>query len=245
MLHLITGSCFPKSVRFCPTRTKKYYPAWYIPYCLDDYQNVTRSKPNPYEMWDREWKAAGLKTRELQPFDISLLPQHLKLRLKPTREFFQPKYRAELSLDYKRRLFGVYGLASGVDPATLFVEPRTDSFDQAVEQATTRPIPEVLEERRRAEREASEAEEKLMKNIKTSLAKMPELLTKYEAQQQKQAEQTEIRELKKKAILEEARDRFGYYVGPQDPKFKKLREEVEEREKLMRKEKRKRDPSGN
>ncbi|KAA0185662.1 Growth arrest and DNA damage-inducible proteins-interacting protein 1 [Fasciolopsis buskii] len=227
----------------CPTRAKKYYPGWRVPYSLDDFQNVTRSKPNPYEAWDNEWKAAGLRSRELQPFDISLLPQNLKWRLKPTKEFFQPKFRSELTLDYRRRLFGVYGLASGVDPATLFLEPRTDKFDQAVEEATTRPISEVLEERQRREKEAAEAEEKLMKNIKASLAKMPELLTKFEAQKQKQAELAEAKELKKKEILEEARDRFGYYVSPQDPKFKKLREEIEARQKQMRKEKRKKNQS--
>lgn len=44
-------------------------------------------------------------------------------------------------------------------------------------------------------------------------------------------------------IFFQARDRFGYYVSPQDPKFKKLREEIEARQKQMRKEKRKKNQS--
>ncbi|VDP76694.1 unnamed protein product [Echinostoma caproni] len=244
-IRQIFSVCTPKFVGLSASRAKKYYPSWHVPYILDDYQNVTRSKPNPYETWDREWKKAGISARELQPFDISHLPGHLRSRLHPNVEFFQPKYRSEMSLDYKRRLFGAYGLASGVDPATLFVEPRTVAFDQAVEQATTRPIDEVLDERRRDEQARSEATEKLMKTIKTNLAKMPELLTKFEAQRQKQLEQEAAKELKKKAIMEEARDRFGYYVSPQDPKFKKLRDELEEREKLKRKEKRKKEATQN
>ncbi|KAF7255228.1 hypothetical protein EG68_07105 [Paragonimus skrjabini miyazakii] len=74
-----------------------------------------------------------------------------------------------------------------------------------------------------------------MKTIKKNLQTMPELIDKFQTRQSKQYAVSETEVQRKKAIMEEARDRFGYYVDPRDPKFQKLREEIEEREKTARK----------
>ncbi|KAG5448181.1 hypothetical protein CSKR_105689 [Clonorchis sinensis] len=209
--------CSP-SVQILPCRFKKYYPSWKTPFILDDFQTFTQSSPSSYEEWNREWKKSNLP-KALQSFDISRLPSHLKKRLRPTKDFFIESSPVESTLDYKRRLFA--------------------KFESALEKATERPIEEVLEEAKRAKVAFDELVNERIKNIKSNMKKMPELIEKHELQKSKQHSISELEEQKRKAVLEEARDRFGYYLDPRDPKFIKLKQEIEEREKLAKKQQKK------
>ncbi|KER27155.1 hypothetical protein T265_05766 [Opisthorchis viverrini] len=204
----------------------------------DDFQTFTQSSPSSYEEWNREWKRSDLP-RALQSFDISRLPSHLKKRLRPTKDFFVESSPVESTLDYKRRLFGEYGFISGVDPSILFVDPEVASFESSLGQATERPIEEVLEEAKQAKAAFDELVNERIKNVKSNMKKMPELIEKHEFQKSKQHSISEVEEQKRRAILEEARDRFGYYLDPRDPKFIKLKQEIEEREKLAKKQQKK------
>ncbi|OON23639.1 hypothetical protein X801_00454 [Opisthorchis viverrini] len=237
MRGAVSWLCAP-SVQFLPCRFKKYYPSWKTPFILDDFQTFTQSSPSSYEEWNREWKRSDLP-RALQSFDISRLPSHLKKRLRPTKDFFVESSPVESTLDYKRRLFGEYGFISGVDPSILFVDPEVASFESSLGQATERPIEEVLEEAKQAKAAFDELVNERIKNVKSNMKKMPELIEKHEFQKSKQHSISEVEEQKRRAILEEARDRFGYYLDPRDPKFIKLKQEIEEREKLAKKQQKK------
>ncbi|CAH8864043.1 unnamed protein product [Trichobilharzia szidati] len=217
-------------------RNKKYYRKWWIPYHLDDYQTITRTQPNGYEKWDQEWNDSHLPS-ELQFFDTSRLPTHLKARSNPSREFFNIKSRKEQTEDYRRRLFGEYGFKSGINPAYLFMDEKEVSFEREKEKLLENSVVEVVNAKQEEEIKTRKENEELMLQIKKNLEKMPELLKKYYAQEAKQSVTKVEKTDKMNMLLEEARDRFGYYPHKNDPKFLKLVEEFSEQNKLGRKQK--------
>lgn len=226
----------PKVPFFFCNRSNKYYREWAKAFQMEDFQNVSRSRPTGYAQWDLEWDRSNIPN-ELQPFDISRLPTHLKSRLNPSKDFFIVANRCEATKDYRRRLFGEYGLASGVNVSSLFLN--NDEIEAARERQAFREksIREVTKSKQHeAEVELKKIED-LMEKLKENLLKMPEIIQKHYAYDGKQRSSSANVKQKNEVIMQEARDRYGFYLHPHDPKFKKLKEEFEEREKLERKQK--------
>ncbi|CAI2731861.1 unnamed protein product [Schistosoma spindalis] len=219
-------------------RNKKYYRYWWIPFHLDDFQTITQSKPNSYERWNQEWMDSKLPI-ELQYFDTSHLPSHLKARLKPSNKFFKITSRKEKTEDYRRRLFGEYGLHSGINPALLFMNDNEIIYEKNKENLLEDSILQVINTKTEQEKQARLDNETLMLKIKKNLDKMPELIKKFHEQEDKQSSMKDIKEAKINKYMEEARDRFGFYPSKKDPKFIKLIQESDEQNKLQRKQKKK------
>nr|VZI31280.1 unnamed protein product [Spirometra erinaceieuropaei] len=216
-----------------PVRTKKYFRNWRRPYSLNDYFNLSQTKPDVYQQWEAEWKAAPHLPRVLKAFDINRLPHSLVSRAKS--QCLPVGTGRERLPGYQRRLFGIYGLASGVDPGQLL-----DSYECI---AREREIKEHLEPdiatfkaevARRRQEEARKTEERI-RRISANLERLPAMLEKYEATQAKKAAATQALQAKKRELLEQARDRFGYYVDTRDPKFLRMVEEKEAQAKLEKK----------
>ncbi|CAH8538195.1 unnamed protein product [Schistosoma turkestanicum] len=220
-------------------RHKKYYRHWEIPFHLDDFQTITLSKPNAYERWNQEWTNSCLPN-ELQYFDTARLPIHLKARMQPATEFFKISSRKEKTEDYRRRLFGEYGLQTGVNPGCLFMDQNELAYEQNKENLRESPVIEVVNAKKEQEEKARQDNEALMLRIRKNLSKMPEMLEKFRNQQAKHLSVDLVKQDKMKMIMEEARDRFGYYPTKHDPKFVKLLQKYEEKNKMERKEKKKR-----
>ena len=68
---------------------------------------------------------------------------------------------------------------------------------------------------------------------------MPQFIKEYKNKLKKKEEQEQIAQSKKMAMIEEARDFFGYHIDQTDPRFEQLRESREEEEKKMQKKKKK------
>jgi len=64
---------------------------------------------------------------------------------------------------------------------------------------------------------------------------MPQFIKEYHAKLEKAAEQERQDEAKKRALLEEARDYFGYSIDPRDVRFEQMKLQKEEEEKKQRK----------
>jgi hypothetical protein len=71
------------------------------------------------------------------------------------------------------------------------------------------------------------------------MAKMPQLIQEYRSKLAKADEQELQREAKRRALLEEARDYFGFNIDPRDPRFERMQEMKEEEEKKLKKLKKK------
>ena len=68
---------------------------------------------------------------------------------------------------------------------------------------------------------------------------MPQLIDEYRKKLSKADEQEQQREAKRQALLEEARDYFGFDIDTRDPRFERMQEMKEEQEKKMKKLKKK------
>ncbi|KAL5106650.1 Growth arrest and DNA damage-inducible proteins-interacting protein 1 [Taenia crassiceps] len=219
--------------RFVPSRSKKYYPGWRDPFSLTDYDNLSKGYPSVTDQWDTEWSSTKIVPYELKAFDINRLPHHLVAR--DRRVTLPIKYDHERRLAYQRRLFGIYGLSSGVDPCKLF-----DSSEYLVkENEIKKRLEPDIEEFKRREAEENvvkmKAEEERIRKVTENLERLPEIMEKYRANQEKKAQAAQAQEEKRRKLMEEARDRFGYYIDHRDPKFLKLVEEKHEEAKLARK----------
>ncbi|VEL12900.1 unnamed protein product [Protopolystoma xenopodis] len=223
---------------FIPLRGRKYYINWRSHDQLTDYQNLTRGWPSVYEQWHSELKDSILPS-EFQALDINRLPRHLRSRSKCKVEPFLPIEVEGTPLDYKRRLYALYGSSSLVDPSELFPTSRDIKYERLKESQFERPVMEVINEKK-DEKEAFKLKvAQTMKNIQREMEKMPKLIEKLNSHQAALRENKILRESKNKELLEEARDRFGYRVDIRDEKFLKLKqekfqEEIEDKKRIKR-----------
>ncbi|CDI97931.1 growth arrest and DNA damage inducible [Echinococcus multilocularis] len=229
----VSSPCHKLLFLCVPSRSKKYYPGWRDPFSLTDYDNLSKGYPSVTDQWEAEWSSTKAVPCELKAFDVNRLPHHLIAR---NRRIPLPvKYDHEQRPAYQRRLFGIYGLSSSVNPCELF-----DSYEYLAREGEIkkRLEPDIGEfKRRRIEANAAKAkvEEERIRKITENLERMPEILEKYRANQEKKAQAAQVQEEKRRQLLDEARDRFGYYVDHRDPKFLKLVEEKHEEARLAKK----------
>ncbi|VDL98995.1 unnamed protein product [Schistocephalus solidus] len=216
-----------------PVRTKKYFRSWRRPYSLNDYFNLSQAKPDVYQQWEAEWEAAAHLPRVLKAFDINRLPHSLVSRAKS--HCLPVEGGREQLPGYQRRLFGIYGLASGVDPGQLLDSCEFIAREREIKEHLEPDIDTFKAQAAKRRQEEAQKTEERMQRISANLERLPAMLEKYEAAQAKKAAAVEALQAKKKELLEQARDRFGYYVDTRDPKFIRLVEEKEAQAKLERK----------
>jgi Growth arrest and DNA-damage-inducible proteins-interacting protein 1 len=75
--------------------------------------------------------------------------------------------------------------------------------------------------------------------VAKQMAKMPQLIDDYRSKLKKADEQERQREAKRHALLEEARDYFGFKIDPRDARFERMQEMKEEEKKKLKKLKKK------
>lgn len=71
------------------------------------------------------------------------------------------------------------------------------------------------------------------------MAKMPQIIDEYRGKLAKADQLEEEREAKRRVLLEEARDYFGYDIDPHDPRVERMQEMKEEEERKLKKQKKK------
>jgi len=83
------------------------------------------------------------------------------------------------------------------------------------------------------------AKERREKNelVERQMAKMPSIVDQYRTRLSKTDEAERKQREKKQELLEQARDFFGYYLDPKDPRFEQMALEKEEEEKRLKKKK--------
>jgi len=71
------------------------------------------------------------------------------------------------------------------------------------------------------------------------MSKMPQFIKEYHAKLEKAADKERQQEAKRRELLEEARDYFGYSIDPRDPRFEEMQLRKEEEELKLKKKKKK------
>ena len=67
------------------------------------------------------------------------------------------------------------------------------------------------------------------------MKKMPEFIKEYQMRLRKESEKESEMQKKKQALLDEAREYFGYNISPSDPRFEQMKLQKEEEEKKGKK----------
>ncbi|XP_073351056.1 large ribosomal subunit protein mL64 [Pagrus major] len=165
-------------------------------------------------------------------------PKPLKLNL---REPYVPDKDSEKTPEwqktarYDRKLFGRYGSASGIDPASLW--PSHAELDKiTAEENEWHPPLEVMlkniETREKLETEKRLAKEKI---IAANMAKMPKMVADWRREKHESKRKLKEEKARRAKMLAEARERFGYALDPRSPKFLEMVAEIEKEEKKKKK----------
>ncbi|XP_024127069.1 growth arrest and DNA damage-inducible proteins-interacting protein 1 [Oryzias melastigma] len=136
---------------------------------------------------------------------------------------------------YDRKLYGRYGSASGVDPASLW--PSHEELDRIIaEEKEWQPSLEVMLKNIEA-REKEEAEKRREKEkiIAANMAKMPKMVADWRREKREAKQKLKEEKARREKLLAEARERFGSSVDPRSPKFLEMVAEIEKEEKKKRK----------
>ncbi|XP_036945369.1 growth arrest and DNA damage-inducible proteins-interacting protein 1 [Acanthopagrus latus] len=165
-------------------------------------------------------------------------PKPLKLNL---REPYIPDKDSEKTPEwqktarYDRKLFGRYGSASGVDPASLW--PSHEELDKIIaEENEWHPPLEVMQKNIEA-REKLETEKRLAKEkiIADNMAKMPKMVADWRREKHESKRKLKEEKAQRTKLLAEARERFGFAVDPRSPKFLEMVAEIEKEERKKKK----------
>ncbi|XP_060946309.1 large ribosomal subunit protein mL64 [Limanda limanda] len=136
---------------------------------------------------------------------------------------------------YDAKLFGRYGSASGIDPASLW--PSREQLDRIIEEEKQwqPPLEEVLRSLELQEQE--EAGKRLAKErvIAANMARMPKMITDWRREKRETKQKLKEDKDRRGKLLNQARERFGYALDPRSPKFVEMVAEIEAEEKKKKK----------
>ncbi|XP_071330747.1 large ribosomal subunit protein mL64 [Trachinotus anak] len=136
---------------------------------------------------------------------------------------------------YDRKLYGRYGSASGIDPASLW--PNHEELDRTIaEESEWHPPLEVMlkniEIKEKEETEKRLAKERL---IAANMAKMPKMIADWRREKREGKLKQKEEKARRDKLLSQARERFGYALDPRSPKFLEMVAEIEKEEKKKKK----------
>ncbi|XP_072299694.1 large ribosomal subunit protein mL64 [Eucyclogobius newberryi] len=136
---------------------------------------------------------------------------------------------------YDRKLFGRYGSASGVDPASLW--PSHKELDKMIAEENEWHPPLDVMRQNIAARDKQETETRLAKErlIAANMAKMPKMVADWRKEKRESKVKLKEEKDRRSRLLAEARERFGYAVDPRTPKFLEMVAEIEKEEKKKKK----------
>ncbi|KAF7220574.1 large ribosomal subunit protein mL64 [Nothobranchius furzeri] len=136
---------------------------------------------------------------------------------------------------FDRKLFGRYGSASGVDPASLWPSHR-ELEDMVAEESQWHPPLEVMLKNIEA-KAAEETAKRLAKEklIAANMAKMPKMIEDWRQAKKESRKKLKEEKARKAKLLAEAKERFGSAIDPRSPKFLEMVAEIEKEEKKKRK----------
>ncbi|XP_059204559.1 large ribosomal subunit protein mL64 [Centropristis striata] len=136
---------------------------------------------------------------------------------------------------YDRKLFGRYGSASGIDPASLW--PSHEELDAIIaEEKEWNPSLDVMR-KNIAAKEKEEAKIRLAKEklIAANMAKMPKMIADWRKEKREAKIKMNEEKARRARLLAVARDHFGFTVDPRSRKFLDMVAEIEKEEKKNKK----------
>lgn len=143
---------------------------------------------------------------------------------------------------YKRKTFGRYGFASGVEPAICW--PNEQELNETKEYekiAYPFTIPEMIQSEKNKRLAKDEETQKRQKDMLVKLSKLEGWKRDLEMRIAKKEAEALASRLKREKLIEEVKKHFGYKVDENDEKFKEMLEKKEKEQKKIAKEARKKE----
>ncbi|XP_007432168.1 growth arrest and DNA damage-inducible proteins-interacting protein 1 [Python bivittatus] len=137
----------------------------------------------------------------------------------------------QLPAAYEAKRFGRHGEASGVDPAQLWPTPEKLQEMEAEERAWLPSLRDMQESLEAKEREAEAKRRQREEIIAAKMAKMPQMIEDWQREKQQCKLKEQQEKERRRLLLAEAREQFGYHLDHHSPEFQEM---VVEREKIKR-----------
>lgn len=139
-------------------------------------------------------------------------------------------------LKYQRKLYGVYGAASGINVAKLWPSKEELELEKEYEKVA-RPytVQEMISMARKAKEEEEEARQQRQADLKRKMAKLEGWKKEVRDRIQKQEREAQLAKEKKEKLIEEVRQIIGFQIDPKDERFKEALEKKEQEEKKAKK----------
>ncbi|XP_076462640.1 large ribosomal subunit protein mL64-like [Babylonia areolata] len=189
------------------------------------------------DVFDENVDEESQRLEELR--DISGLTERQKRRLRGQMPDIDVNNEYQNSVRYHRKLYAKLGSKSGVDPRLSWTGRKKALELAALLREWEPPLQDRLDKLEAQKQEAASKQLKREQKVAENMAKMDQWITEYRQRQSQKDAEALKKEEKKRKILEEAREYFGYYVDPRDSKFKEMMEEKEKQEKELAKKQKK------
>ncbi|XP_043940600.1 growth arrest and DNA damage-inducible proteins-interacting protein 1 [Protopterus annectens] len=183
----------------------------------------------PRNSWSCFWRCVPIAFYRYKPLRVNITGVYI-----PDKDSeHTPEWQKEKKYDAK--LFGRYGSASGVDPATLWPHPEQL---REFEEEEREWYPSLQEMQHNIAVKEEEERKKLLereKLIAENMAKMPQMVEDWRRQKREQKQKLREEKARRDQLLAMARERFGYNIDPRSPKFQDMVKEIEKEERKKRK----------
>ncbi|XP_045459463.1 growth arrest and DNA damage-inducible proteins-interacting protein 1 [Melitaea cinxia] len=164
-----------------------------------------------------------------------LSPNHYNI-LHDKRPYDEPKCLAHLTVKYSRKMYGKYGVASGVNPSLCW--PTKEEIQERKEfEAVAFPftIKEMMETaRKKREEEKLKIDQREME-LAAKFAKLDQWKKELNDKINKKAAEVQSAKQKKERLVEEVRRHFGFTLDPRDQRFQEMLAKREKEQKKLEK----------
>ncbi|XP_034825203.1 large ribosomal subunit protein mL64 [Maniola hyperantus] len=183
-------------------------------------------------------------TEDLQARETEIKKKRNKSRLSAAhynlvndrRPYEEPQCLAHLTVKYNRKMYGKYGIASGVNPSLCWptkkeIEEKKE-YEAVAFPYTIRQVMDATAEKRRQEQLRIEQRDL---EVAAKVAKLELWKKELNDKVAKKAAEVQAAKQKKERLVEEVRRHFGFTLDPRDERFQEMLAKREKEQKKLEK----------
>ncbi|WAR22928.1 G45IP-like protein [Mya arenaria] len=155
--------------------------------------------------------------------DVSGLNKFEKARMNGVMPSINSNRKYLKSRSFYRKMYAAYGSTSGVKPGIMWPSKGELQDLQEIERDWTPSFQDMVKKLQQEKTSHMEEERLRIEDVQKNMEKMPDLIAEYKKKQLKAAEVETSKSEKIEKIQEEFRQKFGFSVDPDSPKFKMFR----------------------
>ncbi|KAH3695739.1 growth arrest and DNA damage-inducible proteins-interacting protein 1-like [Dreissena polymorpha] len=151
--------------------------------------------------------------------DASGMNAFEKMRLNGQLPVFNTKRKYFYTRAFQRKLFARYGAASGINPGIMFPSKAELADMNEIDRDWTPSFQDLMKQIQDEKQAHSKAEKERIERVEKNMAKMPAMIDDFQKKQQIVVAESRRKE-RTEQYLDEFREKFGFTVTLDNPKFK-------------------------